>query len=53
VANDLIPDRSEMEAMLSGVGFNDVEISEGSDSYLASARKGRSGQAPPFVPRCG
>lgn len=53
VANDLIPDRSEMEAMLSGVGFNDVEISEGSDSYLASARKGRTGQAPPFVPRCG
>lgn len=39
VANDIIPDESEMQIMLSQAGFNDIKIDDGSDSYLASARK--------------
>lgn len=39
VANDIIPDRTEMQAMLSTAGFTGIEIQDGSQSYLASAKK--------------
>jgi ubiquinone/menaquinone biosynthesis C-methylase UbiE len=39
VKNDFIPDESELRQMLSSAGFTDIDISDGADSYLASARK--------------
>jgi len=42
LANDLIPDSDEMRAMLALAGFEDVNILETEESYLASARKASS-----------
>ena len=39
VQNDTIPDENEMRAILSMAGFTDIEIDDGNESYLASARK--------------
>jgi ubiquinone/menaquinone biosynthesis C-methylase UbiE len=39
VAGDLIPDRDEMQAMLSRAGFTDIRIDDNDQSYLAQARK--------------
>ena len=39
VQNDTIPDENEMQIMLSEAGFTDIEIADGNESYLASARK--------------
>ncbi len=39
VEHDIIPDEGEMKTMLSTAGFADIRVDEGSDSYLASARK--------------
>lgn len=41
VGNDIIPDEPEMRSMLSMAGFTDIRIEDGSQSYLASARKPR------------
>jgi ubiquinone/menaquinone biosynthesis C-methylase UbiE len=41
VGNDTIPDGPEMRFMLSRAGFTDIRIEDGSQSYLASARKPR------------
>jgi ubiquinone/menaquinone biosynthesis C-methylase UbiE len=38
VADDTIPDSSEMRNMLVETGFTDIKISEATDSYLVSAR---------------
>ena len=38
VADDTIPDSSEMRNMLRETGFTDIKISEATDSYLVSAR---------------
>lgn len=43
VQNDIIPDENEMQIMLSRAGFTGIEIADGSESYLASARKSRPG----------
>ncbi len=40
VENDIIPDRGEMQSLLSTAGFVDTKIDD-SESYLASARKPR------------
>ena len=37
--NDLIPDAGEMQIMMRVAGFTDIRIDNGSNSYLASARK--------------
>ena len=37
--NDIIPDESEMQIMMRVAGFTDIRIDNGSNSYLASARK--------------
>ena len=39
VQNDLIPDRTEMQEMLSTAGFTDIEIEDGSESYLCRSKK--------------
>jgi len=39
VRNDTIPDKDEMQLMLSAAGFTEVKVDDNSDSYLASARK--------------
>ena len=39
VANDLIPDNSEMFTMLSTAGFTDIRVEDNSEDYLASASK--------------
>lgn len=39
VRNDTIPERDEMQLMLSAAGFTEVKVDDNSDSYLASARK--------------
>jgi len=39
VANDIIPDQSEMQLMLSMAGFTDIGIDDNHQSYLARARK--------------
>ena len=39
VRNDTIPDRREMQIMLSRSGFTDIRIDDDSDSYFASAIK--------------
>ncbi len=39
VNKDILPDRDEMRAWLSAAGFTGIEIDDGRDSYLASARK--------------
>jgi len=39
VANDIIPDEPEMRLMLSRAGFTDIKIDDGSEGYLARARK--------------
>jgi ubiquinone/menaquinone biosynthesis C-methylase UbiE len=39
VVNDIIPDQDEMQMMLSAAGFTDIGIDDGSQSYLARARK--------------
>jgi len=39
VADDIIPDKGEMQIMLSMAGFTDISIDDSSDSYLACARK--------------
>ena len=39
VENDLIPDKGEMQIMLSMAGFTSIEIDDDSENYLASARK--------------
>jgi ubiquinone/menaquinone biosynthesis C-methylase UbiE len=39
VANDIIPDRDEMQMMLSAAGFTGIDIDDGGQSYLARARK--------------
>jgi len=39
VENDLIPDKGEMQIMLSMAGFTGIEIDDNSESYLCSARK--------------
>ncbi|UCB43843.1 MAG: methyltransferase domain-containing protein [Dehalococcoidales bacterium] len=39
VKHDTIPDADEMRSMLSTAGFSDIAIENGSDSYLAHARK--------------
>jgi len=39
VANDIIPDKSEMQMMLSMAGFTDIGIDDNHQSYLARARK--------------
>ena len=42
VQNDLIPDENEMKITLSTAGFTDIKVSDGSESYLATARKSAS-----------
>jgi len=39
VGNDIIPDRRQMQAMLSGAGFTEIKIADRRTSYLISARK--------------
>jgi ubiquinone/menaquinone biosynthesis C-methylase UbiE len=39
VQHDTIPDEDEMEKLLAGAGFTGIAISDGPDSYLASAGK--------------
>ena len=39
VENDTIPDRGEMQMMLSASGFIDIGIDDNNDSYFASATK--------------
>jgi demethylmenaquinone methyltransferase/2-methoxy-6-polyprenyl-1,4-benzoquinol methylase len=39
VCNDLIPDQDEMRRIMASAGFNDIEIYESNDSYLASGIK--------------
>jgi len=39
VCNDTIPDRDEMQLMLSAAGFIDIKIEDNSDSYLATATR--------------
>jgi len=39
VANDIIPDKPEMQLMLSRAGFTDIKIEDSKESYLARARK--------------
>ena len=39
VKNDTIPDKDEMQLLLSAAGFTEIEVYDNSDSYLASARK--------------
>jgi demethylmenaquinone methyltransferase/2-methoxy-6-polyprenyl-1,4-benzoquinol methylase len=39
VQNDIIPDKKEMQELLTMAGFVDVTIESDSESYLASARK--------------
>ena len=39
VQNDIIPDERKMRQMLSTAGFADIAILDGTDRYLASARK--------------
>jgi len=39
VGNDIIPDKNEMQEMLSIAGFVDIEVENDSESYLASARR--------------
>ena len=39
VRHDTIPDAEKMKSMLSAAGFNEIRVEDGSDSYLASARK--------------
>ena len=39
VENDIIPDKNEMQIVLSMAGFTDIMIDDGCESYLASARK--------------
>jgi ubiquinone/menaquinone biosynthesis C-methylase UbiE len=39
VCNDLIPDQDEMRRLMASAGFNDIEIYESNDSYLASGVK--------------
>ena len=39
VENNIIPEESDVQIMLSQAGFNDIKIDDGSESYLASARK--------------
>jgi len=39
VEKDTIPDRDEMQEMLSVAGFTDIQIDDSSQSYLAGARK--------------
>lgn len=39
VHDDIIPDESEMQHILSAAGFTDIRIEDGGDSYLASASK--------------
>jgi ubiquinone/menaquinone biosynthesis C-methylase UbiE len=41
VANDIIPDKPEMQLMLSRAGFTDIKIEDSKESYLARARKPR------------
>ena len=39
VQNDTIPDKDEMQIMLSMAGFTDISVDDTNESYLASARK--------------
>ena len=39
VGNDIIPDRRQMQAMLSRAGFTEIKIADRRTSYLISARK--------------
>jgi len=39
VQNDTIPDRGEMQIMLSRAGFTDIRIDDNNENYLCSARK--------------
>jgi len=39
VQNDTIPDAGEMKSLLSAAGFTEIIVEDGTDSYLASARK--------------
>lgn len=39
LSDDLIPERDEMQRLLSTAGFVDIRIEEGSESYFVSARK--------------
>ncbi len=39
VRSDTIPDGDDMRELLSAAGFTDIQIADGSESYLASARK--------------
>ena len=39
VENDIIPDKSEVQEVLSMAGFVDIKIEDDSESYLVSARK--------------
>ncbi len=41
VENDIIPDKSEVQEVLSMAGFVDIKIEDNSENYLASARKPR------------
>jgi len=41
VENDIIPDKSEVQEVLSMAGFVDIKIEDDSENYLASARKPR------------
>ena len=41
VQNDIIPNESEMQTMLSAAGFAGIDIYDNGDSYLVSARKCR------------
>ena len=36
---DILPDKDEMQLMLSAAGFTEIKVDDNSDSYLASARK--------------
>ena len=49
VQNDLIPDKSEMQEILSTAGFIDIKIESNSESYLASAKKPKQERLREFV----
>jgi ubiquinone/menaquinone biosynthesis C-methylase UbiE len=38
--HDMIPDKDEMQVLLSAAGFVDIIIDDGADSYLAAGKKG-------------
>ena len=45
VCKDIIPNENEMRQMLLAAGFIDINVHDGSDNYLVSARKPEQGES--------